>query len=225
MVLNGCTQEQIDDFNGGAQVHFGRVAGSGTADSLTYSFAVMDEAVSFDTVRIPIVVTGQKVPYDREVNVVVVAEKSTAVEGKDYVMGKTVIPAGMFEGSLKIRIDRREEQKEEERVVFLQILPTAELSTDVDTNWIDYKVKINDILTKPARWVYECQPYFGVYSKVKYLFIIETLGIWDFPDSGGNAIPKGQMSFYKDKMKTELARWEKENGRTMLDENGTAVKF
>ena len=161
----GCSEEDGFDYAGGAQVYFERVAGSGTADSTTYSFAVRDNDLQSDVIEIPLVVTGKSVDYNREVNLV------------------------------------------------------------VDTTWLDYKVKINDILTKPARWIYECQPYFGTYSKVKYRYIIDVLGIWDFPDSGENAIPKGQMLFYKDKMKSELARWEKENNKQMLDENNVHVDF
>lgn len=72
--------------------------------------------------------------------------------------------------------------------------------------------------------MYECQPYFGVYSQVKYRFIIDTLGIWDFPDSGENAIPRAQMYFYQDKMKSALAKWTQENG-PMRDENGNVISF
>lgn len=221
----GCSEEDGFDYAGGAQVYFERVAGSGTADSTTYSFAVRDNDLQFDVIEIPLVVTGKSVDYNREVNLVVVDEKTTAVRDVDYTMEKVVIAAGDGKAVLKIKVNRTEDLKSEERVIFLQILPSEGLGVDVDTTWLDYKVKINDILTKPARWIYECQPYFGTYSKVKYRYIIDVLGIWDFPDSGENAIPKGQMLFYKDKMKSELARWEKENNKQMLDENNVHVDF
>lgn len=224
-MLAGCTKDEIDHYSGGLQVYFERVAGSGTADSMTYSFAVRSDELQFDTVEIPIVITGSKSTVAHEVNIAVVKEKTTAAEGTDYVMTRAVIPAGEYRTFLKIRINRSPEMKTQERCVFLQILPTVELGTDVDTNWVDFKLKINDILTKPARWIYECQPYFGVYSEVKYRFIVKTLGIWDFPDSGVNAIPKAQMLYYQDKMKSELARWEKEEGKPMTDEKGNKVTF
>ena len=221
----GCSEQDDFDYTGGAQVYFKRVAGSGTADSVTYSFAVRDNDLEMDVIEVPLVVTGKGVDYDREVNLVVVDEKTTAVKDVDYVMEKVVFTAGAVETVLKVRVNRTEGLKQEERAIFLQILPTEGLGVDVDTTWVDYKIKIHDILTKPARWIYECQPYFGTYSKVKYRYIIDVLGIWDFPDSGDNAIPKGQMLFYKDKMKSELAKWEKENNKQMLDENNVHVDF
>ena len=225
IVLAGCAKDEIDRYSGGAQVYFERIAGSGTNDSMTYSFAVRSNDLQFDTVEIPITMTGPRGAVDREISILVDKAKSTAVEGIDYLMGKAVIPAGSYRAILKIRVNRSEEMKLQERSVCLLLLPTMELGTDVDSSWIDYKLKINDILTKPARWIYECQPYFGVYSEVKYRFIIETLGIWAFPDSGENAFPKAQMLYYQDKMKSELARWEKENGKPMTDEKGNKISF
>ena len=156
----GCSEQDDFDYTGGAQVYFKRVAGSGTADSVTYSFAVRDNDLEMDVIEIPLVVTGKGVDYDREVNLVVVDEKTTAVKDVDYVMEKVVFTAGAVETVLKVRVNRTEGLKQEERAIFLQILPTEGLGVDVDTTWVDYKIKINDILTKPARWIYECQPYF-----------------------------------------------------------------
>lgn len=223
--LYSCSTDEIDTFSGGAQVYFERAAGSGTADSLTYSFAVQAADLESDVIEIPIVVTGKATEYDRNVKVVVDASLSTAVEGKEYAISPVVIPAGAFKTALKVQINRTEAIAEKERYVTFLILPSEGLGTDVNPGWIDYKLKINDILTQPARWIYDCLPYFGVYSQVKYRFIIDTLGIWDFPSSGDNAIPKAQMLFYKDKMKSELAKWEKANGGPMLDERGNKISF
>lgn len=222
--LNSCSTDEIDTFSGGAQVYFERVAGSGTADSLTYSFAVQPAGLTRDIVEIPIVVTGQAVDYDRKVNVEVDPTLTTATEGREYSLQPVVIPAGAFRTTLNVEINRTPSIAEKEMYITFRILPSEGLEIDVNPTWIDYKLKINDILTRPARWVYECQPYFGVYSQVKYRFIIDTLGIWNFPDSGENAIPRAQMYFYQDKMKSALAKWTQENG-PMRDENGNVISF
>jgi len=222
--LDSCSTDEIDTFNGGAQVFFERIAGSGTADSITYSFAVQPAELMNDIVEIPIVVTGQAVDYDRKVNIEIDPSLTTATEGREYTIQPVVIPAGAFKTALRVEVNRTADIAEKEQYITFRILPSEGLDTDVNPTWIDYKLKINDILTRPARWIYECQPYFGVYSRVKYRFIIDTLGIWDFPDSGENAIPKAQMFFYKDKMKSALARWTQENG-PMLDENGNVISF
>lgn len=220
LMLIACQKEEINNFEGGAQVYF-------KGDSTTYSFAVRDTALSFDTVEIPIVVTGSRIPYEREVNIEVVPEQTTAIEGidGDYVLCKAVIPANQFNTTLKVRVNRSKILKKEERVLVLLIASGAGMNTDVKPAWLDYKLKINDILTQPARWIYDCYPYFGAYSEVKYRFIIETLKMWDFPSTGEHAIPKAQMLFYQDKMKTELAKWEKEHKGPMIDEKGNVVKF
>lgn len=222
--MTGCSVDEIDTFSGGPQVYFERIAGSGTADSLTYSFAVQPTDLMTDVVEIPITVTGNAVDYDRKVNVEIDRAATTATEGVEYNITPTVIPAGEFGTKLRVEIHRTPAIAEEERCVVMRLLPSDGLNIDVNPTWIDYKLKINDILTRPARWVYECQPYFGVYSAVKYRFIIDTLGMWNFPDSGENAISRGQMYYYQDKMKSALRAWEAVNG-PMLDEKGNKITF
>lgn len=222
--MTGCSVDEIDTFSGGSQVYFERVAGSGTADSLTYSFAVQPLDLMTDMVEIPIVVTGNAVDYDRKVNIEIDRAATTATEGVEYNITPTMIPAGEFGTKLRVEIHRTPAIAEEERCVVMRLLPSDGLNIDVNPGWVDYKLKINDILTRPARWVYECQPYFGVYSAVKYRFIIDTLGMWDFPDSGENAISRGQMYYYQDKMKSALRQWEAVNG-PMLDEKGNKISF
>lgn len=219
--VSSCSTDNIDIYNGGNQVYFERVASQ--ADSLTFSFAVYDEEITSSIVEIPIISTGNICNHDREIKFEIKKE-SSAIEGKDYTIEKVIIPAGKYKTTMKVTLFRQSELKEHEKIILFQMLPTSELNIDVDPKWTDYKLKINDILTKPTRWIYECQPYFGTYSDVKYKFIIDTLGIWDFPDSGDNAIPESQMYYYQDKMKSALAEWEKENG-PMYDEKGNKVTF
>lgn len=222
ILMVACSTDKIETFNGGDQVYFERV--SSTADSLTLSFAVLDKDIQNYTVEIPIVVTGAICNHQRKVNISVIPEGTTAMEGVDYTLEETMIPAGSYNTTLKVNVKRSAELSKEEKTIMFQILPSDELFTDVNPAWTDFKLKINDTLTKPARWIYDCQPYFGVYSDVKYRFIIDTLGIWDFPSTGDNAIPKAQMLYYQDKMKTALAEYEKDNG-PMYDENGNQVSF
>ena len=57
-------------------------------------------------IEIPLVVTGKSVDYNREVNLVVVDEKTTAVKDVDYTMEKVVIAAGDGKAVLKIKVNR-----------------------------------------------------------------------------------------------------------------------
>lgn len=221
-VLTNCNTDELDTFNGGNQVYFERVPS--TADSLTFSFAVLDATVQSSLVEIPIVVTGALCDHDRSVNITVLEESTTAIADVDYSFTSTVIPAGAYGTTLQVTVNRTPALAQEEKEIVFQILPSEELFTEVNPAWTDYKLKINDQLTEPARWIYDCYPYFGVYSEAKYRFIIDTLGIWDFPSSGDNAIPKAQMLYYQDKMKTALAAYELENG-PMMDEKGNRITF
>src|SRR5690606_3696328 len=87
-------------------------------DSMTLSFAVMTETTMSDTIELPLRIVGQPVNYDRQVQVGVDAEKSTA-NPNAYKLLSAVVPADSYEGTMRIRVDRTEELREQEVKIWL----------------------------------------------------------------------------------------------------------
>lgn len=219
--ISGCEDKPEYPFSGGAQIYFDRSGGMGISDSLVYSFAVRDKELTEATLEVPIIITGNTKSYDREISIDL---KDSSKYDKNYTIEKAVLPANKNQCNLKIHITKTPELKNEERVLEFTLLENEHFSTSMDTVWWDYKVKFNDILSKPDRWVYDCQPTFGKYSRVKYEFIIKVTGRWDFSKTGDNPVTDGELNYYLDKCKSALAKYEKDNG-DLLDENGIKVTF
>jgi len=221
-VLAACDYKEEFDYAAGNQIYFE------TADSVTYSFAIQASTVEIDTVRIPIDIHGLPADADRVVNILIDESKTTAKRGEKadgavYNVGKTILPAKAWTTDLEVYVYRQKELEDKEVEVYFTIDPGNDFLGDMGKEHLSLKLKINDVLTMPENWEDYIQDYFGVYGPVKYQFIIDVLGRYSFPESGPEAVSKGQMSFYVDKLRTELIKYEKVNGPLM--EGDVKVSF
>ena len=68
--------------------------------------------------------------------------------------------------------------------------------------------------------------YFGTCSRTKYLFVFETLGIWDFSvwSYWGMMADASKFTPAQRMLQEALAAYEAENG-PLIDENGEQVTF
>ena len=94
---------------------------------------------------------------------------------------------------------------------------SLQASADVPTEWVGGE-----------GWMegYRIEDYFGECSQVKYRFVYEVLGIWDFSSWGTWGIMANSSLFSPAArvLKERLAEYEAENG-PMIDENGDQVTF
>lgn len=222
LFLSACEQKDDFDYRGGNQIYFNM------ADSTVYSFAVQASTVETDTVLIPIAIHGLASEQDREVNIRIDETRSTALRGEKaeggiYQVGKTVLLGGELKTNLAVRVFRQPVLKDKEFEVFFSIDPGQDFLGGKGTERLSIKLKINSILTKPANWDTYIATYFGTYGPVKYQFIIDVLHRYSFPSTGPDAVVKAQMSYYRDKLRTELVQYEKENGPLM--EGNVKVNF
>lgn len=220
--LWACDQKEEFDYTAGNQIYFT------LDDSVVYSFAVQASTVETDTVFIPIAIHGLPSLENRTVNIRIDEERSTALrgemaEGGIYQIGETVLPSGEWETALAVRVFRQPSLKDKEFEVYFYIEPGQDFIGGMGSEKTFFKLKINNILTKPDNWDNYIAGYFGTYGPVKYQFIIDVLGRYSFPEKGPDAVVKAQMSYYRDKLRTELIKYEKVNGPLM--EGAVKVNF
>lgn len=223
--LFSCEKDEQYDYAGGNQVYFAT-----TADSSTYSFAIKSSSVHEDVALIPVAVSGIAAGIDREIKIEVVAEGTTAREGVDFASGghfrleKTILRKGEIETHIPVTVFRQKSIAGSEVVVWLRIVPDENFLGDMGEDFLIHKFKINDILTKPDNWDTYIRRYFGEYGPVKYQFIIDHLGRYDFRETGDDPVAKAEMAYFKDKLKTYLMEYEKENG-PLYEEGNVRVTF
>lgn len=220
LTATSCEVKEGYDYQAGNQIFFE------IADSVTYSFAIKPSTLKEDILSLPVGTSGMTSAKEREVVVMVDPDQqSTAVEGIHYSVGKATIPAGEYTTNIPIKVISAPELATKEVYVYLCIVLGDEYLGDLGESRLKIKVKINNILTKPSNWDSFIKTYFGTYGPVKYQFIIDTLGLYEFMLSGTETpVTKAEMAYYKDKLKTELIKYEKEHG-PLMEEGNIKVDF
>jgi hypothetical protein len=170
----------------------------------------------------------------REVKLTAVASGTTAIEGIHYELLPYTIPAGAYKADLPVVIKRIPDLKTKEFSLLLQVAESKDFKPGVPNSPVtggfaganlQYLIKMNDFLTKPANWDSRLATFFGSYSQVKYKFVIDITGISEFSYGfAGALIAYGEMQYYQALCKRKLAEYVAANG-PLVDEFGVPVSF
>lgn len=209
-----CRKAELQTFLEDQVVYFYQVRNDKTADSLTYSFAVRDAALQYDTVRIPLRITGVATAGDRKVNYSVIADRSS-IDAKSYELLPAVVKASEYGGVLMIKVLRSAELKTRESRLWIRLENSADFKTSLGGQ-LEYLVKVNDFYSKPTSWI---EYKFGPYSNVKYDLIIKATGLFDY-----SAVQETEGDYLRQTCINYLVAWEEENG-PLYDENGERIFF
>lgn len=202
----------------------------------SYSFLLLPSTQTRDTVYVKIKTMGIPADYDRFAIGKTVQEGTDATEGVDYDFIPGLIPAGAIEGNLPIVLYRNDKIKSQELTLNLTIGETADFKGGVvEDNLFTYRW--SDKLSKPANWsspqYFGIDNYFGSYSDVKYRFIIDVLGIAEFPVTTCARCPydpalytHAAMMDFKAHMVAALEEYNAAHpGNPLRDENGNLITF
>lgn len=201
-------------------------------DSITYSFAIKANSLMTDTIKVPLRIMGNARDKDRTVAIQTVAENTTATS-QQYTILPTIVKAGLFTTDIPVLVKRTPDMKTREVRILLAIVASTDLLPGVPNTTAtasraggatQYLVKINDFLTKPSNWESLLSTYFGVYSQVKYKFIIDVTGRTEFPITGQDMVSPSQFLFYKKLCREALETYNTING-PLIDEFGMVVTF
>jgi hypothetical protein len=172
--LHSCKKADLKIYTDSSRAYFATDSLiNGQKDSLTYSFAIKPDSRMKDTVYIPLRVLGMPALTSRTVKVV--ATGGTAIAGTHYNIISPKIRAGRVKDSVMIEILKTPDLKTQIVSLQLQIVDGGDLPPGI-IELTKYKLKINNILTKPDNWNGIVGYFFGTYSQVKHRFIIEVTG-------------------------------------------------
>lgn len=219
--ITGCSKDELLTFNSDAAIYFTR------GQIIDYSFSTAANNVQKDTLYIPLRIIGTASDKDRTFNIVL-DDSSTAKNGYHFEFGPLVIPANEFGINLPVYIYRKPGLKDSVVTAYLSIGESPDFKLGYSDKYVSgdplnklhYRININDQLLKPTRWDSYWVNYFGEYSRVKLLFLIQTVGLTDFVSS---PLPQN-MNFYVQTAKYELYKYEQANGN-LYDENNQKVVF
>lgn len=206
-----------------------------TAGNIQIDYAPQKSTKQKDTLRLRIQVSGSAANSDRAF----VFERNTSIgtakEGVDFdLLDKNfVMPAGKFNTVVRVVVYRNANMAKQP-VSFaynLKANENFELGPDRDTlnftsisavmNMVAIKVTAKDIVVKPANWETFIKTYFGVYSEVKYRFVIDVLGLTAIPST----TTASRMNTYRNNLRTALTKYNAEHPEKLKDENGIEISF
>ncbi len=149
-------------------------------DSINYAFS--SSIGSVDTFNLNVKVIGEVVDYDRNLNMEVVPELTTATEGKHYIaLEKSyIVPAGAYKVSVPIILLNQDTLLKDTsfRIGFRILESNDFLVGAIEKS--EVKLILTDILVKPASWMY-LSMFFGEYNRTKHKYFIEIFDT-NFPE-------------------------------------------
>ncbi|OQP52966.1 hypothetical protein A4D02_21415 [Niastella koreensis] len=231
--LIACKKSELTSYTQPDMIYFYKDYYNTDRDSIVYSFAIKPDALTVDTVKIPLRIMGVAVSRDRSVNIQIVADSSTAL-AEQYTVLPVIVKAGAYTANVPLLVKRAPALKTSDVRVLLEIgnsddfLPGVYNSTASASRGggsVRFPVRINDFLTKPSNWDSFIAAYFGTYSQVKYKLVIDVLGRTQFLISGDDAVTTSQMTYFKIKCRNYLADLNTASGTKLKDETGTEITF
>ncbi|MFV0484488.1 MAG: DUF4843 domain-containing protein [Bacteroidales bacterium] len=241
MVVFYSCEEDYGSYSGGDYIQFGPnpddiYESSKVMDDTvkTYSFVYEGLSVTRDTVFFDLYVQGRTADYNRTFKLTQLSADDTlsAVPGVHYVAfdnpeatANYVVKAGQVHTSVPIIILRDESLSQNSYVLKfgLEVGGDFELG---DSRLLWRKIYFGDILLKPDNWA-NIAWFFGEYSRVKHLFMIEATGQnWDESYIEDVAFTYSVLYASQGACKEKLAEYNKAHpGEPMRDENGGLLVF
>lgn len=190
-----------------------------------------------DTIRMPVYTSGLAASENRPYIFSRITEAGQAVENTDFefLNQQFLIAAGRYDSIITIVAFRTPAlmgkstgfgytlQANENFDLGIQA-DTASFASNSATNTMrqsGLRIVIADIVEKPANWDTFIANYFGVYSEVKYRFIIDALKVSLFPNNTSG----GTMRSNRTKLRTALTTYNATHPEPLKDENGQLVTF
>ena len=185
-LLAGCSKNEVPFYSDLDKVYFyerhNNIYNSSVlerSEEVAYTFATKSTTLTEGVLEIRVRLQGRvDKTRDRVVRAEVMADSTTAVEGTHYRLGEGVIKAGEYEGILPLTFYRTPDMTTEVFRIKLRIADSEDLKAGLEEDAY-IRVLVSDILMRPANWP---EWYgFGEYSPNKYRFVLDKLGIEDFP--------------------------------------------
>jgi hypothetical protein len=187
-----CKQNEPMDFSDDGRIYFYEhdVSLSSSAARVyekNFSFAVLSDSKIEAETKLDVRIMGRVSGRDRTFRARVVADSSSANVEQYYNLREGVVKAGEIDSYLPVTLHRTPNMKDEIVKLYFEIVPTNDFGGNVHNG--AFILWVSDMLMKPSTWTLFIDQYLGTYSANKYKFVIEILGITEFPFTRSNTSP------------------------------------
>lgn len=221
--------KNIDGYENDPGVYFFERTQDGFSERIgvkTLSFLLKPANVTQDTIKVIAKIMGLKADHDR--TFVAVADTGSNALPADYKILPGIVKANQIFGELPVVVFRTPEIKELVKLLNVKIVDGGDFKAGINDQ-LDILMSLSwtDGLIKPDNWDSALRSYFGTYSKVKFQFVIDVLGMAEFPvlAYGVTYVPGVTLSPYEmqDKqamLKAALLVYNQSHATPLTDEFG-----
>lgn len=197
-----CAKDEVDLYEEAPGIYF-------NGSSTTYNFAENPDVaeIGYDTVNIPLLITGTAVDYDRNVEVKIAVEDTVTASDDMYEILSGVVLAGSYSGQVKVKINYVPLMDDSVYVTKFKLEPTKDFPV-IDLNQVTFHLYMTNRLSRPANWG-RLSTFFGNYSDSWYRFILEatnrsSLPYWSYygSEDASNPDPERWTMTYN-----EISAW------------------
>ncbi|MBQ9642116.1 MAG: DUF4843 domain-containing protein [Bacteroidaceae bacterium] len=242
LMLAACSKEEVPTYDTSytaLNIWVGNAAGV-VFESATYnySYAYEEGGITFYAQ-----LSGMPADHDRTFRLEPYGGDSllmaNTVRTEDYV-----IPAGAISGEYKVYFNTQKLTDptlftQHDGVINFRMVPNDQFAVGSE-NHQTFKVILKNYLAKPANWDTANFPrrplsiFFGTYSRVKYQFMIEHLGLIDFEvnyntqtsyDEATNVVSNSYAIHLQQVMQRALKEYNDTHDTPLTDEQGNLVTF
>ncbi|MBR1681790.1 MAG: DUF4843 domain-containing protein [Bacteroidaceae bacterium] len=249
LILTSCSQKEVPTYDP-AETQLNIWVG--TAAGVVYESATYNYSYAYEEGSVPFYaqITGMPVDYDRSFRLEVTGDDADAVaptlRTEDYV-----IPAGAIGGTYALHLGTQQLTDaslftDRDGTVQLRVVPSETFSIGTE-GYQFFTLIVKNYLAKPDNWdavptrndmliFYPIARYFGSYSRVKYQFMIEHLGLVDFQIQASmgslpnyveetNTISASYAVQLQQQMQQALSEYNATHDTPLTDEYGYEVTF
>lgn len=241
LLAASCSKEEVSSFDTsycGLNIWVGTQVAVYETTTYNYSYAYEEGSVTFYAQ-----ISGMPADHDRTFRLEAFGndydKAASTIRTEDYV-----IPAGEIGGTYKVYFNSQNLSdpslfSEEDGRISFRMASNETFSIGTE-NRQEFTVILKNYLAKPDNWDAANYPlvalsrYFGTYSRVKYQFMIETLGLIDFTISYGastsydeetNTVSATYAIYLQQVMQRALNEYNNTHDTPLTDEFGTPVTF
>lgn len=242
ILLTSCSKEEVPTFDtsySALNIWVGNSNGAVFENTTyNYSYAYEEGAVTFYAQ-----ITGLPADHDRSFRLQPFGGDS-ALMANTVRTEEYVVKAGETGGEYKVWFDTQKLSPDTlfstlDGTINFRMLPNEEFSTGTE-NHRQFTVVLKNYLAKPDNWESANFPqmplsrYFGSYSRVKYQFMIEILGLVDFYinynartsyNESTNTVSPAYAVYLVQQMQEALDNYNSTHSTPLTDEQGNPVSF
>ena len=223
MTLASCAQDEDFFYQDQPRVRLvGENIWAVGTDSVTFSFVAYASDVTEQEIKVDAQIMGDVAQRDRTVNLIVVADKTTADASQYTVPSQVTIPSGAAKATFPVVLKRDASLQTKSVRLYLKVADSADFLTGVNEE--NHIVFIwNDVLSKPNNWP-DLEPFFGTYSDTKYRFMLTNSG--GLGEFSTDTMTWAQLTSLRIRFQNALNAYNDAHlGNPMTDENGQLVTF